>query len=604
MEKLYDIQFDVIGDEITTHMYYRSDCILFSDYEGGRILSQNCNYDFFTYYNSLSIKKWRTYTNLEDFSLVIEAKGNFELHLFGHYKEKNGEIKKEYISRQKHTLDKKTQLIIDIPTNVLSSVVGFSIYPLSETIVYSACYMTKTNGIKSNEVRIALITPTYKKEEYIYANIRLLNNYLFSNKELSSFFHWFIVDNGRSIADTYKNKYISIVQNPNLGGAGGFARGMMEMIKSGEYTHALLMDDDVRMSPVTFRRIYYLLRYQREEYKANFISGAMIKMEHPNIQHEDVGIFDCDGSHHSAKPAMDLNLWDSIVNNEEFKYIDDLHYYAGWWFCCIPSKYIKEDNLPLPVFVRGDDVEFSIRNNPGFITMNGICIWHEGFENKFSGAMEFYQVERNDLIVCDLIGELDDIKVIERIETLFWEEIYKFNYLGASLLLDAVEDYLQGPDYTFCIDGFKTMKQKNNKDNKLIDFTDDIYHIIPENIYEWKPISRFVKFIYDYSYNGQARIPNFMIPKRKGVMPYGWGYYPGKICMTNENIAIDTIGKKYVVYKKNRNEFKKIVDRHKQIMNQYYLKKSEIKDKYLSSYKSQLGFDSWMKKIKIYSEKE
>ena len=74
--------------------------------------------------------------------------------------------------------------------------------------------------------------------------------------------------------------------------------------------------------------------------------------------------------------------------------------------------------------------------------------------------------------------------------------------------------------------------------------------------------------------------------------------------MTNENIAIDTIGKKYVVYKKNRNEFKKIVDRHKQIMNQYYLKKSEIKDKYLSSYKSQLGFDSWMKKIKIYSEKE
>lgn len=73
--------------------------------------------------------------------------------------------------------------------------------------------------------------------------------------------------------------------------------------------------------------------------------------------------------------------------------------YAGWWFCCIPMKMIKQNGLPLPLFIRGDDVEFSLRNHAKFITMNGICIWHMGFTYKFNASMELYQVHRNSLIL-------------------------------------------------------------------------------------------------------------------------------------------------------------------------------------------------------------
>lgn len=92
-----------------------------------------------------------------------------------------------------------------------------------------------------------------------------------------------------------------------------------------------------------------------------------------------------------------MRLLKNIVANENYSFnVDDA--YAGWWYCCIPVEHIEDRGLPLPVFVRGDDVEFSLRNKPGFIALNGICIWHVGFAGKFNAAMELYQVHRNSLL--------------------------------------------------------------------------------------------------------------------------------------------------------------------------------------------------------------
>ncbi len=595
MEKLYDVQFDVIGDDVTTHMYYRSDCVLFSDGQGGKILPEHVNFDFFTYYNSLSINKWRTYTTLEEFSLIIEAKGMFELHLFGHYQGKNGSIKKEYISRQKIVADKQSKIVVDIPADIFSTVVGFSIYPLKESKLYSAYYAVKTDGLCGNSVNVSLITTTYKKEEYINRNIRLLNNQLFSNEFFADAYHWFIIDNGQTIDKNLENENISIIYNKNIGGAGGFARGMIESVSNTKFTHVLLMDDDVIISVESFKRLYFLLKYIKDEYEGNFISGAMLKMEEPNMQHEDIGVFDSDGSHHPAKRLLDLNTWDSIVINEEYKFSNDKHYYAGWWFCCVPSKYVRNDNLPLPIFVRGDDVEYSLRNHPGFITINGICIWHEGFEGKFSAALELYQVERNDLIVCSMLDELNDVDVIGRIERLFWEELYKFNYLGASLLLDAIEDYLKGPDYVFSLDGEKIMKEKKKQDNVLEPMTDSVSDLLKcgKNIYDWVPVKKIRKFVYDYTYNGQARIPQILLKKQTSIIPYGWGYNPGRMCLCNKIIAVDLYGKKYTVFIKKRKVFKELLRRHHTLINHYNNSYISVSEKYKACRSNYLSVNAW-----------
>ena len=51
-----------------------------------------------------------------------------------------------------------------------------------------------------------------------------------------------------------------------------------------------------------------------------------------------------------------MRLLKNIVANENYSFnVDDA--YAGWWYCCIPVEHIEDRGLPLPVFVRGDDVE-------------------------------------------------------------------------------------------------------------------------------------------------------------------------------------------------------------------------------------------------------
>ena len=75
-----------------------------------------------------------------------------------------------------------------------------------------------------------------------------------------------------------------MVPNPNLGGAGGFARGLWEHRRRGRATHVLFMDDDVAFEPEILARTVALLRFAR---RADLcIAGSMMRMDRPQIQFE------------------------------------------------------------------------------------------------------------------------------------------------------------------------------------------------------------------------------------------------------------------------------------------------------------------------------
>ena len=74
------------------------------------------------------------------------------------------------------------------------------------------------------------------------------------------------------------------------------------------------------------------------------------------------------------------NNFNIIVSNDDIKEI---------------TKLIKENGLPLPIFVRGDDIEFSMRNNKEIVSLNGINVWHDPFILKYNEIMEDYYLPRN-----------------------------------------------------------------------------------------------------------------------------------------------------------------------------------------------------------------
>ena len=98
------------------------------------------------------------------------------------------------------------------------------------------------------------------------------------------------LDNDRDSIHQSSTVRISRLYEYNVGGAGGFTRGMIEALELPKKpTHVLLMDDDVMVMPESLFRTYYLLRLLKDEYKKCFLSGAMFDYDIRQKQYEDVG---------------------------------------------------------------------------------------------------------------------------------------------------------------------------------------------------------------------------------------------------------------------------------------------------------------------------
>ena len=52
----------------------------------------------------------------------------------------------------------------------------------------------------------------------------------------------------------------------------------------------------------------------------------------------------------------------------------------------------------MPIFIKGDDVEYSIRNQQSILTVNGIGVWHEAFGKKENPAIKYFS-DRNMFLV-------------------------------------------------------------------------------------------------------------------------------------------------------------------------------------------------------------
>ena len=582
----------------TRDMYYRSTTAVCCMEEDGFYLRKGF-YDFSTYFNSLSAEKWLLYTIVDTFSLEMSATGKFEIDLMGHYVGSDHQIHKEWFGNYFFDLKEKQTISIPFPAEMRSTVLSFQISVVRNTIIYGGGYSAWVNEKEMKKPHIMLVTTTYKKEDYIRRNCDLLKKSVFADPVLRNGFEWKIIDNGSTLPPS-DDEHIKIIPNPNVGGSGGFCRGMIEAASGNQQpSHVLLMDDDVQFQPESFRRLYTLLSLLMDEYRSYFISGAMLEINAPNVQHEDIGEIRENGEHGPSKPRFDLNLWDSIILNEQIQ-AEDNHHYSGWWFCCIPVETVRLDNLPMPFFIRGDDVEYSIRNHAKFITMNGICIWHEGFGTKFSSSLELYQVHRNDLILQALNEEVSDVKIIERIQELFWQELFKFNYRGCSLLLDAVEDFLKGPEFLETLDGEKNMKEKKAEDNEMQPITPELRNKIDYVIlYQWSPLHGIKGWLYNHTCNGQKRLRHINSKKKVGIIPYGWGYFQAKMTLVDTIYAIDPLNDIYTVYHKDVSKFKELSRRYRILMKKYETEKEQVSASYRAGGEKMQGIEFWTNYLKI-----
>lgn len=189
----------------------------------------------------------------------------------------------------------------------------------------------------------------------------------------------------------------------------------------------------------------------------------MLRLDQRNIQSESGALW----RHGRTVPLhknYDLLKETAYLKNEREVRAD----YQAWWYCCFPMKLVTGINLPLPYFVRGDDVEWGLRNMKTLILMNGICVWHEPFEYKYCGWMRYYDT-RNTLINRAVyesgFGRKDILAFLGK---EYIRESGLYRYQNIDFCLQGVWDFLKGAKFLEKADAPKLQESLAAKEYPMV----------------------------------------------------------------------------------------------------------------------------------------
>lgn len=594
-------------------LYYRGNMGLLPGDDGSRLLPGGSSTDFTTYFNALSSAKWHRFTKAGPLFLHLQLKGGPCI-----YRQRSAGIR-DYATtlvpdteRSIPASEDWQELDIPLIESQQDVLLGFSLDCDAAVEIRNAYYYAEVSESDLNEVELALSTTTFKKESYITRNIeKIRSQVLGSADEIAQHFHMYVVDNGRTLpAESLEGNGISVIPNRNVGGSGGFARGMIAALeRTPAATHVILMDDDVTIQPESIYRTYALLRLEKDEYKDAFISGAMMGACDIDIRFEDLGCVDDKGFLRPLRKSKRMNTVHNLVESECYvpDKSDDAHpIYAGWWYCCIPAKTIKAEGLPLPFFVRFDDVEYSLRCKPCVISMNGISIWHDDFSRRYNAAVDRYQIMRNSFAGQAMSQVAPHIDFMQELNHNFRLEIAKLNYTDAALVLEAFEDFLRGPqlfqEHDFAETSFMAANKHKEKllpyeeiaEQVKSEFGIDIYSCDEDSLESETSIAELAhsradgllrRGLYKESYNGAIRFQLKPFGKSFVVLrSAGWDNAPGLFYGVDAVIALDVPNRKGVIRRRDNSRAKELISRYERDLKLYASVRASLEEEYREAF--------------------
>ena len=426
--------------------------------------------DFATYFNSFSVKKWKRYTTIQNVTLQLEGEGEFEITT--EEISSRGTVRKQSFSMRGGTFSRTFSM-----DELTGDILGFSVRCESDTgNIIRGEWLGEFDEWK--EIRIGVSITTFKREAYVQKTMAVLRDF----RQKHDWLDILVVDNGRTLEPRDETGF-RIVPNRNFGGSGGFTRGMIEYVEKGNVDYVLLMDDDIVLEPSAVERTRSLLCGLKAGCQESFLAGAMLQLEHPTFQYENTACWRKIRLYSKGKD-YDLTNKERLVGNEEIP--KSKNRYGAWWYCAVPVSRIRAIGYPLPFFIKGDDMEYGIRNHREVMSLNGIGVWHQSFETKLS-PLVYYFSDRNMLIMNHYADGCNRWTFIVSLLGRVLKRRIKGNTMGLFSLLQAVRDYNSG------MTGMTAIPS----DKKMETVSQVLSQPIPANLYStlwkeiWKAISHY-----------------------------------------------------------------------------------------------------------------
>jgi galactofuranosylgalactofuranosylrhamnosyl-N-acetylglucosaminyl-diphospho-decaprenol beta-1,5/1,6-galactofuranosyltransferase len=409
--------------------------------QGGLISSSS-------YFNSFYEKFYTKYTTLSSIYYLLKLEGDFKVTV---YREVNGENNKEIIYQENFENCQFSESVKISPINLLQNEnagrIYFEITCSSEQGAFKEAWIA-TDENKTREVSLGIIICTFKKEDYIKNTLAaIFQDKLLETKD----FKIFVVDNGRTLDKAgFTEQKLKLVPNINAGGSGGFTRGLVEALEENIYSHFLLMDDDIELENQCIYRLFSLHEYAKTDFA---VAGGLLNLQKKHMLYEAGAMYNEDSKTRGFAPGS----LTAVNNNIDLRSSSSLNRllveedidYGGFWFFSFSKDVVEKIKLPLPLFIKIDDIEFCLRIKElgnKIVAFPSLAVWHQPASAK-NLNWESYYYARNDLITYAIHYSIRYMDTVKHFTKVIIQSLSRCDYDYVQMLIKSFEDYIKGPAF-------------------------------------------------------------------------------------------------------------------------------------------------------------
>jgi galactofuranosylgalactofuranosylrhamnosyl-N-acetylglucosaminyl-diphospho-decaprenol beta-1,5/1,6-galactofuranosyltransferase len=423
------------------------------DSSGHVVVEPERRVGFATYFNAFPASYWRRWTDFDSVTLKVRARGHGSVIIY------RSTSKGHVLRATSGRIDSSSTQELEFELSLQPFIDGGWYWmevdaEESEVVLEEAVWGFETDRLRQGHITIGITT--FNRPDFCVDQlVQLARN----PRVLEILDRVIVVDQGTQkvrdneqfdgAAEALGDK-LRIIEQPNLGGSGGFSRAMSEAAGAGDSDYVLLLDDDVVCELDSILRA---VAFADLASSPTLVGGHMFSLYDRSVMHaygEALARYKwfwgpAPGTYHGhdfSRRTLRATRW--LHRRVDVDY-------NGWWMCLIPTNVIRQIGLSLPMFIKWDDAEFGLRaQEAGFPTVSlpGVAVWHVPWTEKDDTLdWQAYFHERNRLISGLLHSPYDrgGRLVRESLENHV-KRMMSMQYSTGEVILQALQDVLDGPE--------------------------------------------------------------------------------------------------------------------------------------------------------------
>lgn len=419
---------------------------------------------FATYFNAFPASYWRRWSTLESVVLRVELTGSARVDIY-RSKATGARITvggSEIVSKT-DVEPAVVEFEIDLTPFEDGGWIWFDITTDTRCTVHNAAWYAPVEAPGKADIAIGI--PTFNRPADCVNALAAITSDPLVDKVVGAVI---VSDQGTSKACKHPGfeaaaaalgDRLTIHDQPNLGGSGGYSRVMYEALNHTDCEQILFMDDDIRIEPDSILRALALNRFAKSPI---LIGGQMLNLQEPSHLHVMGEVVDQSNFMWTNAPntEYDHDFAKYPLASDEDGRSKELHRridvdFNGWWMCMIPRLVAQELGQPLPLFIKWDDAEYGLRAaEHGYptVTMPGTAIWHMAWSDKDDAIdWQAYFHLRNRLVVAAMHWDGDIKGLLSSSMKATFKHLLCLEYSTVAIQNRAIDDFLAGPEHIFSI---------------------------------------------------------------------------------------------------------------------------------------------------------